>query len=512
MERMAGLLVHARGTLVSAWSWLERHPVKGLVGALVMSALLRAPFLGRPLSFDEGGFLMVARQWDGAGSALYGDQWVDRPPLLLLIFKAADWLGGSAVTLRLFALVFAAVMIVSAWWAGKVINGPKGAVAAAFVAAMVGANVSLDGVGLTGETMAGAFVMLSCALTLQARYDAKTPQTGVLLALFAGVVAALACLVKQSFIDAGVFALVLLGLKLHKTWRLLVAGTIGVAIPLFVTTVWARSDEGPGLVRLWTAVVRFRQRAYAVVEDTTSTAPVEHPDLLLLLFVVAGMAFLGAQMLVAVLSVHARRSLRVAVVVMLAYGVAGVLLGGSWWRHYLLQLVPVLALGTAIATQRSAQRFRSHAATTYAVAASVVTAIVAAATHLNVTSGDLSDEAVADYLKAASEPTDSVIVAYGSPSIIQRSGLTTPYRYSWSLPIRGRDPHLTQLVATLEGPQAPTWLIEMGSFDWWQLDTPDFQEVRRARYHWVADVCGHNVYLRNDLPRDLPPSPVCAGY
>jgi len=36
---------------------------------------------------------MVARQWQGGGSSLYGDQWVDRPPLLLLIFKAADGLG-----------------------------------------------------------------------------------------------------------------------------------------------------------------------------------------------------------------------------------------------------------------------------------------------------------------------------------------------------------------------------------------------------------------------------------
>jgi len=51
----------------------------------------------------------------------------------------------------------------------------------------------------------------------------------------------------------------------------------------------------------------------------------------------------------------------------------------------------------------------------------------------------------------------------------------------------------------------------MGSFDWWGIDTPDFQEVRRGRYHWVADVCGHNVYLRNDLPRELPPIPACAS-
>ena len=359
--------------------------------------------------------------------------------------------------------------------------------------------------------MAGALVMVSCALTLQAKYDAESPQTGLLLALLAGMFAACAFLVKQSFVDAGLFAVVLLGVKTHKTWRLMVAGAVGVAIPLFVTAVWARSDEGPGLVRLWNALFRFRQRAYAIVEDASSAAPVQRLHTLLLLFVVAGVGFLVVQAVVASISVRKRRSLRIALVVMLAYGVAAMLLGGNWWRHYLLQLVPVLAMGTALATKRSARRLRTHYAATYVVAASVVTAIVGAAMVVTETIGVNSDEVVADYLRAASQPMDSVVVAYGTPNIIERSGLATPYRYAWSLPIRGRDPHLTQLVATLQGPDAPTWLVEMGSFDWWGIDTPAFQQVRRARYHWVADVCGHEVYLRNDLPRALPVHRPCSA-
>lgn len=362
---------------------------------------------------------------------------------------------------------------------------------------------------LTGETIAAAFVMLSCALTLQARYDAKTAQSGVLLALFAGLAAALAFLVKQSFVDAAVFAVVLLGLKCHKTWRLIVAGTIGVAIPLFVTAVWARSDQGPGLVRLWTALFRFRQRAFDILEDATSAAPVQRLHTLLLLFVVAGLAFLVAQVFVAALATTKRRSLRTAVVIMLIYGVVGVLLGASWWRHYLLQLVPVLALGTALATKGSARRVHTHHAATYAIAASLVSAVLGTSLVVMDKIGGYSEAAVADYLKQASTPSDSVVVAYGAPSIIERSGLTTPYRYSWSLPVRTRDPHLHTLVDTLEGSAAPTWLVEMGSFDWWGIDTPAFQEVRRDRYHWVATVCGHNIYLRNDLPRPLPAAPSC---
>src|SRR3982750_230264 len=46
------------------------------------------PFVGRPLSPDEAGFLIVGGQW-GEGSSLYGDFWVDRPPVLVAIFEAA---------------------------------------------------------------------------------------------------------------------------------------------------------------------------------------------------------------------------------------------------------------------------------------------------------------------------------------------------------------------------------------------------------------------------------------
>ena len=115
---------------------------------------------------------------------------------------------------------------------------------------------------------------------------------------------------------------------------------------------------------------------------------------------------------------------------------------------------------------------------------------------------------MADFLKAASEPGDSVVLAYGSPSVIEESGLTTPYRYAWSLPVRTRDPHLELLVETLEGPDAPTWLVEIGDFDWWGLDTPAFEQARADDYYRLfADVCGHDVYSPRRRVRDAAAGP-----
>lgn len=63
-----------------------------LGGCFLIVLLLRAPYLAVPLGRDEGGLAFLARHWDGG--SLYGAYWVDRPPLLLALFKLAV-LGGD---------------------------------------------------------------------------------------------------------------------------------------------------------------------------------------------------------------------------------------------------------------------------------------------------------------------------------------------------------------------------------------------------------------------------------
>ncbi len=499
-----------RRVATRAWVWLEVHPLRSLAIAIAFSVALRVPFLNRSLETDEGGFLMVAQQWHGGGgSSLYGDQWVDRPPVLLLVFKLAAWWGGSPVLVHTFSLICSVVLIVSAWWAGRIINGPAGAVAAALVASVAGSNIILGAGALTGEGMAGALVMVSCALILHVKYKEESPQKALVLALVAGIVASLAFLVKQNFIDAALFAAVLLGVRVHKTWRLIVAYAAGVAAPLFATAVWASSDEGPGLVPLWNALFVFRRRAFDIVTQSGSTAPMERLQILVLVFLVSGLALLSWQLLVACHRVRHRHSLRLALFVMWLYAVLGISVGASWWRHYLLALVPVLAMGAALSTQRVAPRLRTHFAPTIAVLASVLSAIIGGILLFSGTLKGYDEQVIAGYLKEAAAPSDGIFVAYGRPSIIWEAGLQTPYRYSWSLPMRGRDPDLTHLVDTLTGPDAPTWLIEYGDFNWWQIDTEAFQEARESRYHVVATICGHDIYLLDDAVRQLPPTPPC---
>jgi 4-amino-4-deoxy-L-arabinose transferase-like glycosyltransferase len=495
--------------LVALWTWLDRHPRRALAICLITAAAMRLPFVDAPLGDDEGGFLMVAGQWHGRGDALYTNQWVDRPPLLLLVFKLAYLLGASFPVVRLVGLVLGSVLIVAAWYAGAAIGGARGAVAAAAVATCISPLYLLSGFQLTGELIAGSFVMVSCALVLQAMYGGRSTRHAVLLAFFAGIFASFAFLTKQNFIDAGVFAAVLLCVESYRAWRLLVSGLAGLILPLLVTVLWANSADGPGLSRLWVAIFKFRKHSLRIIEHGSLAAPLERLKWMVVLFVATGMLFLVCQLVVAVRKSENSYGLRIALVVMLLYAVLSIGAGASYWSHYLLQLVPVLAMGAALATRRTRRWLGGYAVVTYCLLASVLTALFGIETLASGHEGDRPHEIMADYLREGSEPGDSVMLAYGSPSVIEMSGLSTPYMYSWSLPIRARDPHLTSFVNTLDGRNAPTWLVEVGDFDWWGLDTTPFKIARADRYRVVATVCGHDFYLHDGLTRTLPPTPAC---
>src|SRR4051794_14843007 len=80
-------------------------------GIVTLAVLARLPFLSRSLTKDEAGFLLVGSQWHTGGTSLYGDYWVDRPPLLVSIFRIAAACGG-AVPLRLIGCLATALVVV----------------------------------------------------------------------------------------------------------------------------------------------------------------------------------------------------------------------------------------------------------------------------------------------------------------------------------------------------------------------------------------------------------------
>ncbi|WP_395657135.1 hypothetical protein [Nocardioides sp.] len=448
--------------------------------AALVAALVRVPFLTRPLGPDEGGYLLVASQWS-PGRSLYGAYFVDRPPLLVALFGLADQLGGT-VALRLLGI---AAVVVAVLLAGRL----GGTTAAVLCAALLSTPL-FDGLEIDGELLAVPLVLGSFLLVLRS-VRGRTETDRYLAPFAAGLLAAAAALVKQNIVDGVVVAAVLLlGLVLQRRWR--DAGTRAAAFGAGALAATALAlgyadRRGTSPRGLWDALVTFRAQAAAVIHASAAGSTPERFHTLLLAGLLAGVPAVVAAALA-----DLRRPLReptvlTAAVVVLVWEAAGALLGGSYWPHYLIALVPGLVL--LVSATGSGRWLRL--ATGYAVACAGLTLVLALAHPLRMA----SDNAVADYVRARSGPTDTMAVAFGHPDIVRAAGLQSPYEHLWSLTARVRDPRLQELTGLMTTAHAPRWIVVDGdSLATWGIDATQADAVLAQHYREVTVVGDWHVY------------------
>ena len=417
---------------------------------VLFAVLARLPFMENPPFPDEGGYLLVAQHWTSKGPMLYGPLFVDRPPLLILFWRLASLLGGVEAA-RSLACVVVALLVAAAAWAGMQLGHSRGAFGAAVVAAALSSTPLLGGQEVDGELLAAPLVMLSCATALMVVRRRSKDRARVRWALLSGVAGASALLVKQNFFDGLAFAAALIVLTyLHRglpgrvTLRILGAGILGACLPLAVIVIWAGWTP-VGVAGLWFAMYGFRSAAGQVIASHSVSAPEARLKGLLVAGALSG--------LLVIIGVHLGRTRRrlasgdaviQAMLVMLVVGLAGVALGGSYWTHYLVGLVPVAALMAATLMSGVDRHAVARGAVALVAVSSLATTTVVAAAAPDIRPG--TDVLVSRLLRAAAHPSDTVVVAYGQANIIQESGLRPAYPYLWSLPMRTLDPHLTRLI------------------------------------------------------------------
>ena len=484
----------------------------GLVAALTAAA--RLPFTAMPLSSDEGGFLLVASQWS-PGRSLYGNYWVDRPPLLIAVFGLADRLGG-AVPLRILGTTFAVASVLLAAQIGRQVarrvdpDGTASGRAELLAAVTAGAFLVTPLFGSTevdGELIAVPLVLAGLLLLLRAdERPAPTHRVGWLAA--AGAAGAAAALVKQNEIDVLVYATVaaLTLLRSRGVRRAcadlaaVAAGALALTGLVLVVSVWRGTDLGA----LWDAVVSFRLHASEVIQASSGTATTDRLRGVLLAGAVSGAVALPV--LVAGRVGRLRRGPLRAVLwptrAVLGWELFSVLAGGSYWLHYLIALVPGLVLCAALV---GSGRGVVLALARTGVAYAVVVATVATTYLLVHPEATGSEQPVDSWLSAHARPGDTAFVAYGRPDILQSTGLSSPYSGLWSLPVRVNDPRLTQLARVLAGPHRPTWVITTSdqrteALAGWGIDPALAQRQLDAHYRPVSDVDGHVIYLVRSRP------------
>ena len=520
----------------------RRHaPVLAIAAAGV---LLRLPYLVAPEGSDEGGYLTVAHQWH-AGPSLYGQYWVDRPPLLIALFQLSSALGGLPA-LRVVGALAAAVAVVGVADACRCVAGRRGALGGAALAAVLFASPQLGTIQVNGELLAAPFIAWSIALTLRALSSETAPSAqepsrfGPVPAAFgAGACAVGAVLVKQNMAEPFLFGAVavLVGWRIGALTRAAVrriatAAIAGAVAALVLVGGWAVL-HGTSLTGVFDAMYPFRLRAAALLATMPDLGQTHRAGVFVHAWVASGVLLLVAAFLWAALRRRKGAPLEWAPGVwapavwglsaVLVWASASMVLSGGFWDHYLVEIVvpASIAGGLSLARLRPTRRDmdRPGAAlrrrsmlmlSVLAAAFVVVTALVHWADGLSARMSNRGT-GIGVAIAAVAAPGDTLISEFGDAETVHASGLRSPYPYLWTLPAQVDDPQLSRLSRLLEGPAAPTWLVS------W--DRPSFpapvqarlDAVVAGRYRPVGVVCGHRVLLRNGIERPAPPPEACEG-
>jgi hypothetical protein len=467
------------------------------------AALARLPFVATDPTHDEAGFLIVGQQWHSGGSSLYGDYWVDRPPLLISIFRVASQLGGL-VPLRLLGCLATVLVVLGAGHTARRIGGGRAATWAALTAAALCVTPLLGGQSVNGELLSAPFVVGGLAAVLTA-IEETDRRRSVVAAALAGAATVGSLLVKQNIADVAVFA----GVTGLIAWRRgevttsrakrLVLAAVAGAMACAGLVAWWTAVHGTSLAGVFDAMYPFRIEAGRVMAASSRSTANARLWMLVVCWVVSGGAVIMAVAAHVLISRRPRSAAVWGLVGVVFFDIASVALGGSYWNHYLIELVvPISVLaGVLVGTGHPAARTTISAV---ALSAAVALGIGFAGTHATV------GTRVGESIRSASQPQDTIVTTWGHADVTRASGLTSPYPFLWSLPARTLDPKLTELNALLSGPNAPTWFVTWKSVSTWGFHGGGTVTARElaANYDPVARVGGHTIYLHRGVHRPAP--------
>ena len=344
---------------------LTRRVALRLVGvSLVLSVALRLPQLHGDIHTDEAEYAHYARMW-ARGGRLYHDVFIDRPQLLLLLYRGLNRFGVFApVPLRVFMMVWGAALVAVVAWIVRVIGGSWRAVAAAsFLFAWFSASKLFDGQFVNGELLAALPAALCIAFGVTA---ARRGPSRSLFAV-AGALGGIAVLFKQSGID-GVAALCLwLAFRRRDNptfWgraREIAAVAAGFMVPIGIAAVHGATVGFDGWVRamVGSRIGQAGASGTAGMIQRLSTSAVEWGP------------YLGALVLgVAIAPRLVRRHPNIGVVwCWLAMSLAAFVAGGGYSRHYYQALFPSVCALSGLALDALLARRKSSFAVAYSALA-----------------------------------------------------------------------------------------------------------------------------------------------
>lgn len=497
--------------------------------AVVLSFAVRWPFLGMPLTDDEGGYAYIAQRWLEGEGHLYRDLWVSRPQGILVVYALIfGTLGHGAEAIRLGAAFAAAATIGAVWLFAREWGGLKLAVPAALMFAVVSASPSLDGPIANAEIFMGlpaAYAAWLLLRTSRRGWSAKS-----LLAI--GALTGCSTLLKPT---GATLLPVCLAFIVMSTPSLNAAAR---------RCVWTLAGFGaalaPAVVHGW--LVGWHAFVFAVIRyrfQHQSSANLPAADQLkniglLLLFaapflIVSALVtlirrpagsprFLSDMRKLAIvapfgLSISDRRShsanARLLLGLWIVGSLGGVALGGGWFPHYLVQAAAPFAIWFAAAAWRTAARLGGSERRRLIAAVALLSLLPAAvlpmlgsarADALLLGPGYNSQMQVAAYIRAHTTEQTSVYVAFAQPSIYYFADRPAAYRYLFDREVTGIPGVYDQLIAMVVGPNRPLYVIGSQRGNSFPDHGRQFWRAVAAHYHLETTIGAVPIYRANNSP------------
>jgi 4-amino-4-deoxy-L-arabinose transferase-like glycosyltransferase len=404
-------------TLVSRF-WRHHRNALALTAIALLAVVLRAPFFRWPLTGDEGAYAYIADWW-GRGETLYGDRlWLDRPQAIFVAYRLGmALLGGSTAALRLWGALWAAATAPLIHGIARRLFTERAALWAALLYAVYAVSPQIEGFTANAEL----FMLLPATASLLCLLERRW--------WLAGLLAGVGVMLKPSGLSAGLLALVWLARE-RAPWPTYARYAAGAAVAPLLSLAHGAATVGVGaylfalvasrgqIERAWMLVVLLTQLALTLPAWLPLTA--------------AGL--LGQRDL--------PRPGRRLLALWALTALAGMALGGGWYRHYFSQLMPPLAVWAAAALDGlAASGRRQRLGLALAALASIALTMGPYLVISPQTGADRIFEkplvthadAVAAYLRARTTANDTIYVAYEGPQLCYLAERRCASRYLFNL-------------------------------------------------------------------------------
>lgn len=457
--------------------------------ALIVGVATRVFFFELPMIHDEGGYALAARGWFEGTGDLYDDLWISRPQGIFVVYGITmKTIGYGVAAFRAMAWVFAIFTVLAVWLYARRWTSPRNALLAVFVCTLLIGSPSLEGYTANAEIFAGLPGAFAAFWMLRQAQSGWTRKGLIGIGMLIG----LSTLLKPSGLTLWPAALLFLALTTDDPWRERAKRgawvTLGMAIVGVVTFLhgWTLGFSDFFYA---TVLYRFQQQSslsVGLLHNLRAMGWMLINAAEFFLLIAAVWIFRLRLPLVPVLAQAPKsdgplwwlpewlRRLRtndpggLLLVLWFAAAMLGVFMGGDYWTHYLVLVVPPVSLWLARAIDSIVHAlvgWRQYLAVVlfglllilpYGVALDGTDGIYQ---RLYRHPGYPAQNEVARYIRENTTPNQTIYVAFDQASIYYLADRTPAYRHLYDQELQALTNSYGDIIAILNSDQRPVYIV-----------------------------------------------------